>query len=78
MNVELIDVVNDNCGGNFYHLRIPTNQQYFFASIVESFSGLANHTTSREDKSVLIFSVSNSLVSLFEKLLNYLKNYEIF
>ncbi len=78
MNIELIDVVNDNMGGNFYHLRIPTSQQYFFASIVESFSGLANHTTSREDRGVLIFFVSNSLVSFFERVLNYLKNYEIF
>ena len=64
--------------GNYYYLRIEQEQQYFFASVIESFSGLANHTTDRGDKSVLIFFVSRQQVGEFEEILNFLAGYENF
>ncbi len=64
--------------GNYYYLRIARKQQYLFASIIESFSGLANHTTDRDDKDILIFFASRGQIGEFEEILNFLAGYEKF
>ncbi len=76
MSIEAVKPAVAADDGYYYHLRIPQKQQYFFASIVESFSGLANHTTARDDKGVLIFFVSRWQVADFERLLKFLAGYE--
>ncbi len=76
MKIEAAKPVVSDDEGNYYYLRIPQKEQYFFASIVESLSGLANHTTARDDKSVLIFFVSRTQIADFERLLKFLVGYE--
>ncbi len=78
MRIEFAKPIQQDAEGSYYHLRIPQEQQYFFASVIESFSGLANHTTDRADKSVVIFFASRSQTAAFEEILKFLTNYENF
>lgn len=71
--VNILSITSDNRGSKKYLMSVK--DKYFVASLIESFGGVANHTTPLSNMSLINFNVTESFTKEFESIIQYLESY---